>query len=162
MPGEVASGEAGAEGENFDSAEEAEPEAEGESALEEGEAGGGPQLVGWAAELIQRLESGERTDARDAQRVTLALSLRAEWVVAIQQDKAERAAAALQKEEATAKAKENAALLALVPGAQHSVAACGLRALGAESGRRAKSVAILRRSHSCPGYLGKHEVRSRV
>ena len=31
MPGEVASGEAGAEGENFDSAEEAEPEAAGES-----------------------------------------------------------------------------------------------------------------------------------
>ena len=117
---EVAPGEAGAEGENFDSAEEAEPEAAGESAVEEGEAGGGPQLVGWAAELIQRLESGERTDARDVQRVTLALSLRAEWVVAIQQDKAERAAAALQKEEATVKAKENAALLALLKDQQEA------------------------------------------
>ena len=53
-----------------------------------------PKIPDWAEELLADLAAGERIEARDQPRLTYALDLRKEYAAAVQQRKAERAAAA--------------------------------------------------------------------
>ena len=89
------------EGTPSGSEEEEEFDDAGDTALVPAPAGeadvGIPKIPDWAEELLAALAAGERIEARDQPRLTYALDLRKEYAAAVQHQKAERAAAALQR-----------------------------------------------------------------